>query len=90
VRAAVDEQDRRHAQEAARVGQPAPAPLWYDDDHNVVRRIALGHLCKLAADQVPDAPPARILATIADAYPGLADECARWMAMQARDGPRDS
>lgn len=89
VRAAVDEQDRRHAQEAARVGQPAPAPLWYDDDHNVVRRIALGHLYKLAADQVPDAPPARILATIADAYPGFADECARWMAMQARDGPRD-
>jgi hypothetical protein len=86
VRAAVDEHDRRHAEQAARVGKPAPAPLWYDDDHTLVRRIALGHLYRLAVDQVPDAPPARILATIADAYPAFAEECARRVAMQAELG----
>jgi hypothetical protein len=89
VRAAVDEQDRRHAEEAAGVGQPAPAPLSLDDDHNVVRHIALGRLYRLAAEQVPGAPPARILATIADAYPAFADECARRVAMQAELGHQD-
>lgn len=86
VRAAVAEQDRRRSEQAARVGQPASTPLWYDDDHTLVRRIALSYLYRLAAEQVPDAQPARILATIADAYPAFADECARRMAMHAELG----
>jgi hypothetical protein len=82
VLAAVDAHNRRHAQAAARAGEPAPAPLTLHDDHNVVRRVALDYLYRLAAGQAPDAPPARILATVADAYPAFTDECARRMALQ--------
>jgi hypothetical protein len=77
VRAALAEHNRRHVAEAVRVGRPAPAPLTRNDDHTVLRHIApLAHLYRLAVEQAPDAPPARILATIADAYPAFADECA--------------
>lgn len=83
VRAALADHNQRHVAEAARVGQPAPTPLTLYDDYRVLRHIALAYLSRLAVEQVPDAPPARILATIADAYPAFADECARRVAMQA-------
>jgi hypothetical protein len=83
VQAAVAEQERHQHRRWPVWSRRRPA-LRLDDDHNVVRRIALDHLYQLAADQVPDAPPARILATIADAYPAFADACTRRMVMQPR------
>jgi hypothetical protein len=89
VRAALAAHNRRHMAEAARVGRPAPTPLTLFDDYNVLRHIAVAYLSRLAVEQVPDAPPARILATIADAYPAFADQCARRLSDARRAGHWD-
>jgi len=89
VRSAVDEHARRRANWwhpwASRRQRDAKLP----DDHNVALRIALGYLYEHAVNQVPDAPPARILATIADAYPAFADECERQIAIHRATGRQE-
>ena len=81
ARAATADYDSRRADEARLAGLPAPPPLWWDDSHDFVRRMIFDYLARLAGELDPTAERERVLATIVDAYPYLAIDCAaNWPA----------